>query len=184
MRWSATACATISTRCASDDRGAAARRSRACRCRSRPRAGTLPGAARRDAQGRGRRHRRRGRRIGLRQDGPGARHPRLGRQPAASWTAAACCSRAATCWRSSEEALRRLRGRDIALTTPEPRKHLNPLMTVGAPDRQRGSGACRHAEAAGAWNARSTSCATSASPIRRAASRPIRTSCPAACASA
>jgi len=31
-----------------------------------------------------------------------------------------------------EEALRRLRGREIALTTPEPRKHLNPLMTVGA----------------------------------------------------
>ncbi|WP_374449519.1 ABC transporter ATP-binding protein [Stella sp.] len=31
-----------------------------------------------------------------------------------------------------EEGLRRLRGRDIALTTPEPRKHLNPLMTVGA----------------------------------------------------
>jgi oligopeptide/dipeptide ABC transporter ATP-binding protein len=31
-----------------------------------------------------------------------------------------------------EEAVRRLRGRDIALTTPEPRKHLNPLMTVGA----------------------------------------------------
>ena len=31
-----------------------------------------------------------------------------------------------------EEAVRRLRGRDIALTTPEPRKHLNPLMTIGA----------------------------------------------------
>lgn len=31
-----------------------------------------------------------------------------------------------------EEALRELRGRTIALTTPEPRKHLNPLMTVGA----------------------------------------------------
>jgi peptide/nickel transport system ATP-binding protein len=31
-----------------------------------------------------------------------------------------------------EEAVRRLRGRDIALTTPEPRKHLNPLVTVGA----------------------------------------------------
>ncbi len=31
-----------------------------------------------------------------------------------------------------EEALRQVRGRDIALTTPEPRKHLNPLMTVGA----------------------------------------------------
>ena len=27
---------------------------------------------------------------------------------------------------------RRIRGCDIALTTPEPRKHLNPLMTVGA----------------------------------------------------
>ena len=31
-----------------------------------------------------------------------------------------------------EEALRQLRGRTIALTTPEPRKHLNPLLTVGA----------------------------------------------------
>jgi peptide/nickel transport system ATP-binding protein len=31
-----------------------------------------------------------------------------------------------------EEALRRLRGRSIALTTPEPRKHLNPLMRVGS----------------------------------------------------
>ena len=31
-----------------------------------------------------------------------------------------------------EEQVRRLRGRDIALTTPEPRKHLNPLITVGA----------------------------------------------------
>ncbi len=31
-----------------------------------------------------------------------------------------------------EEAMRRLRGHHIALTTPEPRKHLNPLMTVGA----------------------------------------------------
>jgi oligopeptide/dipeptide ABC transporter ATP-binding protein len=34
--------------------------------------------------------------------------------------------------RLEEEAVRRLRGRDIALTTPEPRKHLNPLVTVGA----------------------------------------------------
>ncbi|MGE0716114.1 MAG: ABC transporter ATP-binding protein, partial [Alphaproteobacteria bacterium] len=31
-----------------------------------------------------------------------------------------------------EEAMRRRRGRDIALTTPEPRKHLNPLMTIGS----------------------------------------------------
>ena len=31
-----------------------------------------------------------------------------------------------------EEALRQLRGRSIALTTPEPRKHLNPLMSVGS----------------------------------------------------
>lgn len=30
-----------------------------------------------------------------------------------------------------ESALRELRGRDIALTTPEPRKHLNPLIAVG-----------------------------------------------------
>jgi oligopeptide/dipeptide ABC transporter ATP-binding protein len=34
--------------------------------------------------------------------------------------------------RLEEEAIRRLRGRDIALTTPEPRKHLNPLMTIGS----------------------------------------------------
>lgn len=31
----------------------------------------------------------------------------------------------------SEEALRNVRGRTIALTTPEPRKHLNPLMPIG-----------------------------------------------------
>lgn len=30
-----------------------------------------------------------------------------------------------------EEELRLIRGKDIALTTPEPRKHLNPLMRVG-----------------------------------------------------
>ena len=32
---------------------------------------------------------------------------------------------------SSEESLTKIRGRDIAVTTPEPRKHLNPLMTIG-----------------------------------------------------
>jgi peptide/nickel transport system ATP-binding protein len=31
----------------------------------------------------------------------------------------------------SEEELIRLRGKDIALTSPEPRKHLNPLMRIG-----------------------------------------------------
>ena len=31
----------------------------------------------------------------------------------------------------TEESLREIRGRDIAVTTPEPRKHLNPLMTIG-----------------------------------------------------
>ncbi len=31
----------------------------------------------------------------------------------------------------SEEALVRLRGKDIALTSPEPRKHLNPLLRIG-----------------------------------------------------
>ena len=30
-----------------------------------------------------------------------------------------------------EDAMRHLRGHHIALTTPEPRKHLNPLMTIG-----------------------------------------------------
>jgi oligopeptide/dipeptide ABC transporter ATP-binding protein len=33
--------------------------------------------------------------------------------------------------RKSEEELRTLRGRVIALTTPEPRKHLNPLLRIG-----------------------------------------------------
>ena len=33
--------------------------------------------------------------------------------------------------RKSEEELRALRGRVIALTTPEPRKHLNPLLRIG-----------------------------------------------------
>jgi oligopeptide/dipeptide ABC transporter ATP-binding protein len=31
----------------------------------------------------------------------------------------------------SERELAKIRGKDIALTTPEPRKHLNPLLTVG-----------------------------------------------------
>ena len=31
----------------------------------------------------------------------------------------------------SEEELREIRGREIALTTPEPRKHLNPLIPIG-----------------------------------------------------
>ncbi|MFO1349437.1 MAG: ABC transporter ATP-binding protein [Gammaproteobacteria bacterium] len=30
-----------------------------------------------------------------------------------------------------EDALQRIRGKEIALTTPEPRKHLNPLLTIG-----------------------------------------------------
>lgn len=30
-----------------------------------------------------------------------------------------------------EEALQHIRGKEIALTTPEPRKHLNPLLTIG-----------------------------------------------------
>lgn len=32
---------------------------------------------------------------------------------------------------ADEQQLQRIRGKDIALTTPEPRKHLNPLITVG-----------------------------------------------------
>ncbi len=31
----------------------------------------------------------------------------------------------------SERALEQIRGREIAMTTPEPRKHLNPLITIG-----------------------------------------------------
>ena len=76
-----------------------------------------------------------------------------------------------------------VRGREIAMIFQNPRTALNPIRTVG---RQIADVLIRHGNVPrrDAPGRRSTCCAPSASLIRRAEPRPIRSKCRAACASA
>ena len=80
--------------------------------------------------------------------------------------------------------LRDLRGDRLAMIFQEPMTSLNPAYTIGDQIIEailRHRGVCG---AAGARRAPSSCCASSASPRPSSASTIIRTSCPAACASA
>jgi peptide/nickel transport system ATP-binding protein len=82
-----------------------------------------------------------------------------------------------------EEELRSVRGREIAMVFQDPMSSLNPVLTIG---RQITEILERHKGLKGRppASARSTCCRASASATAPDGSRAIRTSCPAACASA
>jgi ABC-type glutathione transport system ATPase component len=56
------------------------------------------------------------------------------------------CSRGVDLLQLSERELQRIRGRDISMVVPNPRGELNPLLTVGDPDRQRRPGPSRQGQ--------------------------------------
>ena len=79
--------------------------------------------------------------------------------------------------------MRAIRGNEIAMIFQEPMTSLNPVLTVGAPDR-RELMLHQHLDArARRGRAPSRCCAWWASPSPSAARANIRTSFPAACAS-
>ena len=94
------------------------------------------------------------------------------------------CSRARTCSAHDEKALRKVRGNEITMIFQEPMTSLNPLHTI---ERQIGEILKlhqRHERQAGARRARWNCCTRSASASPKSGSAPIRTSFPAASASA
>jgi ABC-type microcin C transport system duplicated ATPase subunit YejF len=94
--------------------------------------------------------------------------------------------RASDLTKKTQEEMRHIRGNKIAMIFQEPMTSLNPVYTVGGPDRRSASGCIEDMSAAEARAARHRDCcAWCASPSPRgAASTTIRTSCRAACASA
>ena len=81
--------------------------------------------------------------------------------------------------------MRAIRGNRIAMIFQEPMSSLNPSLTVGPAGRRAdaaSTAACRGREASNA--AQGAAGEGAASPMPRAGCRPIRTSTPAACASA
>ena len=84
----------------------------------------------------------------------------------------------------SNEEMRALRGHRIAMIFQEPMTSLNPVLTIGT---QIAESVVRHMGcflARGAATGRAKCSTSCASPMRAAASTSIRTSSPAACASA
>ncbi len=79
--------------------------------------------------------------------------------------------------------MRKVRGVEIGMIFQNPSSHLDPVMRIGD---QIAESVRYHEGASPRRRARAPSscCARSAFPIRRAASTPIRTNSPAACASA
>ena len=79
--------------------------------------------------------------------------------------------------------MRRMRGREIAMIFQEPMTALNPLLTIG---RQIAEMVVLHAKLSRAprGKAHRDAATTCGSPNRSGARATIRTSCPAACASA
>ena len=93
-------------------------------------------------------------------------------------------SRARTWCNASDDELRRVRGAEIAMVFQDPMTSLNPVLRIGAQIVEQIRGARGGAQGGGA-RARGRSCSTgSASRGRASASKTIRTSSPAACASA
>ena len=133
---------------AEHDRRASRTAARSAAAVGRRPARALRHLARRRARGRGRelarlsgRDGRAGRRIGLRQIGVGARGHAAARQARGPRRrAGASCSRAATCSTLSEDEMRAIRGRDIAMIFQEPMTSLNPVLT----DRPADHGAAAH----------------------------------------
>ena len=123
-----------------------------------------------------------GRRVRLRQE----RH-RDGADPAAAAERAHVAGSVRLGDRSllelPESGLRDVRGRDIAYVFQEPMTSLNPVLTVGTPDR-RGAAPAPAAARRGRRAGGRPSCSTwSASRCRRGGCGSTRTSSPAACAS-
>ena len=84
-----------------------------------------------------------------------------------------------------EAAMRDVRGNDISMIFQEPMTSLNPVMTIGKQIAEALMLHQRHGRAGGAAQARDRDAATwCASPSPSSAPRNIRTSSPAACASA
>ena len=92
-------------------------------------------------------------------------------------------STVSTCLKTSDQTLRDLRGNRLAMIFQEPMTSLNPSFTIGDQIIEtilRHRGGSRAARASG----RSSCCAASTSPRPSGGSTNIRTSSPAACASA
>ena len=97
---------------------------------------------------------------------------------------AASCSKAATCSSSPTSEMREIRGRDISMIFQEPMTSLNPVLTIGEQIMEPLFIHLKMTRRAGATRARSNCCSSSASPTASGGSNNIRTSSPAACASA
>ena len=84
----------------------------------------------------------------------------------------------------SDDDMREVRGRDIAMIFQEPMTSLNPVLTIGQQIMEPLFIHLKMSEGEARGRARSSCCGSSASPTASAGSSNIRITCPAACASA